>query len=126
MPIPGANIYNQATQIISKSTYTYYAFLGRVIDDRGIQVSNYAPGVALADSIQAVSRSLYEDLGLDWQKVYINIFTNNALMVLDRDVSGDQIEFNTARYELLSSTDWNPQDGWRQVLAVRLADEISP
>lgn len=126
MPIPGTNLYNQATQLITKQPYTYYQFTGRVSDDRGRQQAAYAAGVDFSDSIQAVARELYVELGLDWQKYYVKIFTNQDIFVVERDISGDQIAFNSDRYQLLASTDWRPQDGWREIIAARLVTETSP
>jgi hypothetical protein len=82
--------------------------------------------VPLSDSIQAIDRNLYEKLGLELSRYYVMIYTDNPLLVVERGTSGDQIEFNGARYDLLSDTDWTPQDGWRGVLAVRLSATVAP
>lgn len=124
--IPGFNLYAMATRLIGKSTYTFFAETSRVSDDRGILVSTFAAGVPLRDSIQAVDRSLFEKLGLDLDRYYIKIYTDNPLLVVERDTAGDQIEFNGARYQLLSNTDWTPQDGWSGVLAIRLNATVPP
>lgn len=123
---PGMNLYQIASRVIGKSAYTFFAATPRTADARGIWVTTYAVGVPLTDSIQAVSRSLYEKLGLELSKYYIMIYTDNPLLVVERDTSGDQIEFNSERYQLLSETDWSSQDGWRGVLAVRLAATVPP
>lgn len=124
--LPGMNLYQMATQVIGKSAYTFFAEVSRTLDSRGAWVTSYAQGVPLADSIQAVSRSLYEKLGLELSKYYVMIYTDNPLLVVERDTSGDQIEFNGDRYQLLSESDWSPQDGWRGVLAVRLSATVPP
>ena len=115
-----------ATRVIGKSAYVYFSDSGRTLDDRGIWVSGYAAGVALFDVIQPVERALYERMGLDLDRYYIMIYTDNPLLVIERGTSGDQIEFNGARYQLQSNNDWNPQDGWRGVLAIRLSDVVTP
>ncbi len=125
MNLPGMNIYAMATRVIGKSEYTYFA-ASRVLDDRGIWVDTFAVGVALRDSIQALPRDLYSALGLDLSRYYVMIFTDNPLLVVERDSSGDQVEFNGDRFQLLSDTDWNPIDSWREVLAVRLPATVSP
>lgn len=123
---PGMNLYQMATQVIGKSEYIFFSETSRSQDARGFWITTYAAGVPLRDSIQAVSRSLYEKLGLELSKYYVMIYTDNPLLVVERDMSGDQIEFNGARYQLLSETDWSPQDGWRGVLAVRLSATVPP
>lgn len=119
MSFPFGNIYTAAASIVGKQAYTYYAATGRALDDRGLWVTSYAAGVALNDSIQAVERRLYQALGLNLDRYYIMIYTDSALLVVERDTSGDQIDFNGERYQLLSDTDWRPQDGWRGILAIR-------
>ncbi len=124
--IPGMNLYQMATRLIGKSAYTFFAQLPRTRDARGIWVTTYAAGVPLNDSIQAVPRTLYVALGLDLSRYYVMIYTDNPLLVVERDTSGDQIEFNSERFELLSNNDWRPIDGWEGVLAVRLNATVSP
>lgn len=124
--IPGFNLYKMATRLIGTSPYTFFAQASRGLDDRGVWVTSYAAGVELSDSIQSVSRGIYEKLGLDLDKYYLMIYTDNPLLVVERDTSGDQIEFQGERYQLLDNTDWRPQDGWSGVLAVRLNATVSP
>lgn len=120
---PGSNLYRQATQVIARQTYEYYKFIGSTTDSRGRATSNYDPAVLLADSIQAVKRNLYEDMGLDFERDYVKIYTDSDLFGIERDYSGDQIAYRGQRFQLLSDTDWRFQDGWRSILAVRLANE---
>ena len=124
--IPGMNLYQMATRLIGKSDYTYFAEASRAQDARGIWVTTFAAGVSLTDSIQAVPRTLYVALGLDLAKYYIMIYTDNPLLVVERGTSGDQIEFNSKRYQLLSETDWTFVDSWKGVLAVRLNATVTP
>lgn len=124
MSLPGINVYALATRLIGKQDYIYYKQLTRDLDDRGIYISTYAAGVPLKDSIQPVKRILYSQMGLDRDRYYIFIYTESPLLVVERGTSGDQIEFNGARFELQSNTDWIPQDHWEGVLAVRLEQEV--
>ena len=124
--IPGLNLYQMASQLIGGSAYTYFAQNPRTLDGRGLWTTTYAAGVPLTDSIQAVSRTLYTALGLDFARYYIMVYTDNPLLVVERDGSGDQIEFDGARYQLLSNNDWRPIDGWEGVLAVRLNATVPP
>jgi len=116
--VPSMNLYKIASKLIGKSEYEYFV-ASRTLDVRGMWVTTYDTAVTLNDSIQAVPRALYSQLGLDLDKYYIMIYTDNSLVSTDRDISGDQIEFNGERYQLQSPNDWNPISGWRGVLAVR-------
>ncbi len=124
--IPGFNLYQMATRLIARSPFTFFGEASRALDDRGIWVVTYAAGVALLASIQAIDRALYESLGLDLDRYYIKIYSDHPLLVTERGTSGDQIEFQGERYQLLSNTDWSPIDGWEGVLAVRLNATVPP
>ena len=126
MNIPGVNIYALASQIIGKQAFIYFAFDTTNTDDRGIDVTTYSAGVPLTDNIQPVPRKLYQQLGLDLDKYYIMIYTDNPLLVVERDTPGDQIQFNSQRFQLLDNTDWKPQDSWQGIMAVRLNPRVSP
>ncbi len=119
MSFRGGNLYGLAKRLVGTQDYQFFRATGRVLDDRGLWVTSFAEGVQLSDTIQAIERRLYQNLGLELDRYYIMIYTDNPLLVVERDISGDQIEFNGERYQLLSDTDWRPQDGWRGVLAVR-------
>lgn len=125
--VPGLNLYKLATKVIKPQAFTWFEFDSRTEDSRGFDITAYKDGVPKTASIQAVPRNLFQSIGLDFQKYYVMLYTDDPdLNVVDRDTSGDQIEFNGQCYQLLSNTDWNPQDNWEGVLAVRLANEVSP
>jgi len=123
--IPGVNLYGLASQIIGKQAFIYFEFNTTTTDARGLDVTTYKDGVPFTDNIQPVPRRLYQQLGLDLDKYYIMIITDNPLRVVERGTPGDQIEFNSQRFQLLDNTDWKPQDGWQGVMAVRLNPRVS-
>lgn len=126
MRVPGGNLYKMASKIIGGSAYTLHT-VTRALDVRGIWVDTLSAGTALTDSIQAVDKRFYSAMGLDLAKLYIMIYTDNALMVsVDRDISGSQVVFQSATYQLMNETDWVPIDGWRGVLAVQIKATVPP
>ncbi len=126
MNIPGVNVYALASQLIGKKAFIYFEFDTTTTDARGLDVTTYKTGVPLTDNIQPVPRRLYQQLGLDLDKYYIMIYTDNPLRVVERGTPGDQLEFNSQRFQLLDNTDWKPQDGWQGVMAVRLNTRVTP
>ena len=125
MGIPGMNLYAMATSLIGKQDYKFFSFIDNTTDDRGIDVPAFDPAVDLRDSIQAIPRSLFQSLGLDYQRSYIMIYTDNPLITVERNRPGDQISIGTDRFQLLSTNDWTSIDGWQGVLAVRQDPETS-
>ena len=118
--IPGQNILNMALSVIAPSSFQYYAFLSRTPNDIGQDVTSYAEPVTLLGSVQPVPRNLFEAYGLDFQRSYVNVYVSKGILDIARDVSGDQIQFNGFTYQCLSITDWQPIDGWDQVLCVKV------
>ena len=119
MRVPGSNLMNMASRVISQTTVSYRAFAGRVKNENYIEVATYAPPVNIKGSLQPVARELYEKMNLDLQKTYYNFFCPNNMLDLQRDVSGDLFDYGGFTYQVESLTPWFDIDGWVQALAVR-------
>lgn len=118
MSIPGSNLLNMCLTLIAKQAVTYYEFLSRAENAVGQDITTYEAPVTLYGSFQAVPKKLYELYGLDLQKEYSTFYASNDLLDINRDVSGDQIVYNSRRYQIESANDWYAQDGWKGVLCV--------
>lgn len=116
--IPGQNLLTMALTVIASQTITYYRFTGRALNNVGQDVASYATSAQIKGSFQPVPKTLYESYGLDLQKTYFTFYTSSDLIDVQRDVSGDQIVFNSLRYQCESSNDWFSLDGWKGVLCV--------
>lgn len=93
MIVPGANVLAIALGVLGPQTFTYFAFISRAPQPNGMLVSTYAAGTAFRGSVQPVQRSLFERLGLDFQRNYVNVFLSREVVDIDRDVSSDYIVF---------------------------------
>jgi hypothetical protein len=119
--IPGQNIFKMASMAIGLQTVTWKKFVSRSISDVGIDIPVYDNGTIIKASIQPVSRSVYEQNGLDLQKNYVTIFTSHELIDVQRDHSSDRIIYNGSTFQLLANQgDWFTVDGWNNYLAVRI------
>ncbi len=116
--IPGSNLLNMAFTLIAKQTVSYYQYTSRAPNAVGQDITTYAAPVSLAGSFQAVPRKLYELYGLDLQKSYYTFYASSNLLDIARNVSGDQIVYNSRRYQIESANDWFAMDGWKGVLCV--------
>ncbi len=105
---------------VGKQTFTYLQYVGRAPTVIGTDVSVYAIPVQLQGQVQAVPRTLFERYGLDLQKNYLTFFVSSDILDVERDVSGDQMQYAGKRYQVLSNTDWYAQNGWNQVLTVEV------
>jgi hypothetical protein len=110
-----------ASSIIGLQSVTWKKYVSRTINDVGKYVSVYDAGTTIKASVQPVSRSVYEQNGLDLQKNYINIYTAEPMVDLKRDHSSDRILYNGGTYQLPSNQgDWFAVDGWNAYLAVQI------
>lgn len=120
MTVPGSNLLSQALRLITAQSIVYKAYASRTLTDIGTYVAIYATGTRIKGSVQPVPRQLMENLGLDMQRNYVNIFVSQAVVDIRRDVTGDQFIFGRTIYEAMSITPWERIDGWNQVLAVEV------
>ena len=120
MTTPGSNILNRAFRLIKTQTVQYYRFLSRVEQINGQDLATYATPIYLKASVQPVSRNLIQFYGLDFQRHYVNVYIARQTLDIDRDVSGDQLSFRDARYQILSRTAWAQIDGWDALLCVQV------
>jgi len=126
MIVPSSDLLGLAFSIIASTTFKYFAYGTRTLNNIGLYVSEYAEPITLSGSIQAVSRSVYQERGLDFQKQYIEIWVEKGVFDISRDTSGDQVEWNGRRYQLTSESDWFSIDGWVSVLAVQIDTGLLP
>lgn len=118
--IPSSNLLNMALTIIAKQTVTYFQYTGRTTNAIGYDVASFAAGIDLLGSWQPVPRDRYEYLGLDFQRNYVTFYVSKNILDIQRDVSGDQIEYNGKRWQCQSSNDWYAVDGWVGILCVEI------
>lgn len=117
--IAGANQLRMALQLIARVEFQIRPWLGETIDDRGIVVQGFGDVVTINGHVQSVNKNVYQQLGLDFQKQYIRVYTDSTpIGELARDRSSDLILFNGKQYRANSETDWMVLDGWQRVLCV--------
>lgn len=118
--IPGSNILLAALTQITPQELKIYRFAGRTKNTIGQWVTSYAPAETILGSVQAVPRSVYQNIGLDYQKNYMYCFMVGDFSDIKRGESGDQMEYGGKRWQFLSEADWSNQDGWVYELAVEV------
>lgn len=119
--IPGQNLLKMAAQVIGLQTIIWKPFVSRTISDVGIDVPVYGADVSVKASVQPLSRSVYEQYGLDLQKNYMTIYTATNMIDVNRDHASDRIIYGGKTYQLPSNQgDWYAVDGWNSYLAVRI------
>ena len=123
MTVPGSNILDLAMTVLGSQTVNYFRALDRTLNNIGQNITEFDAGILVSGSFQPVPRRLYEIYGLDFQKSYFTFYVSKNVIDLQRNVSGDQLEFQGQRYQCESNNDWFGEDGWVGVLCV-LIDEF--
>lgn len=113
------NLLNQALTLIPKQTFTYCKFKSQTVNDYGTKQDVYETGIEFQGSVQAIEQAMYEKLGLQWSKKYIQIYSSLDIRNTDnQQVSPDKIIWNGKEYIVIKVTNWYVQDGWTNIIAV--------
>src|SRR4051812_24231810 len=117
--IPGANILNAALSVIAKQSMQYVAYTSRTVAANGDYVPAYAAPVSVLGQIQPVQRRLYEQMGLDFQKNYFNVYIPQNVVDVTRNAASDKFIYNGMTLTVESNQAWFQMDGWTQCLCVQ-------
>lgn len=123
--IPGINLLNVALGVIGSQPVTYYRDTGEPETlPNGVVRPKYSAGEPVPKcSVQAVSRDTVDRRGLDVSSDYVEWFVPRAVVGLERDKSGDEIEWDNRRWKVVGKYEnWAAQDGW----CCGLFQEIKP
>jgi hypothetical protein len=122
MPTPGSNLLKQAAKVIKLTPIQYYPFNSRTLNSARVWVPAFGDPITIMASAQAVPRSKYTFMGLDFQRNYIEIWAKYNIVDLERDVAGDQFAVYGKRFQIESQNTWWAQDGWSSGLAVEVSN----
>lgn len=119
MKVPGSNLLKQAQRLVTFPTIVLTQW-EKESKSGGIVTPVYFNPIGIQASVQAVSRAMYQQLGLDLQKNYILVYASVAMRDLQRGGACDMVDWNGRRYNVESNTDWFLADGWRGALCVEI------
>jgi len=117
----GFNLLATTQTVIGKQNYQIKKWLSKSENDIGFDIDVYDIAEERTGSVQPVKRSVYNNLGLDFSKIYIQIWDVNLIDVLNRSDNADQIMFNGGIYKALPDDNW-VSGSWNSVICVRIGD----
>lgn len=99
--------------------FAFRYFLEQTIDELGVAQAKYSPWYGIVGNVQYVPRKIYEELGLDFSKVYINAW--GSVEIFDNSMKNqpDQLFWRGYLWNVQSQSEWNWQNGWVNVTAVQ-------
>lgn len=118
--IPGSNLLADALGIIAPQPVELYRWTSKTRQPNGAFVSQYAGPEACEGSVQAIDRRRYLQMGLEWARTYVMLYTVVPLRNIERDISGDLFTYDGQWFEAQSRTNWMAQDGWNAITAVAI------
>lgn len=120
MSTPGSNLLKRASKLIKFQTVQYYAASARTLNAARQWVPGFSAATPLRASVQAVNRSSYAEMGLNFNSFYVQVYASLNMVDLERDSSGDRFIYNGDLYQMENGQSWFAQDGWATCLAVRV------
>lgn len=122
MMIPGANLLQIALGVIQPTSgVTLEVYLKERDNDFGGTVVEYEPPIPWPMvSVQPVTKEQAQINGLAVNKDYITIWVTKDLTGAYRGKQNDRVTWSGHQWAIMPEQDWMFQDGWVQVLAVRL------
>lgn len=114
------NLLALAHRAIPPRRVAWERMTGRAENAAGYTVPTYAAPVNIEGSVQPVSQSRYQQLGLDFNREYVTLRTRAGVVAVGRDESGDRFTYDGKVYVCLSEDDWHAQAGWAAIVAARV------
>ena len=99
--------------------FAFRYFLKQDINELGNAVPTYGPWYGIRGNVQYVPRKMYSDLGLDFTKVYINAWASVEINDNAMKNQPDQLFWRGFLWNVQSNSEWNWQNGWVNVTAVK-------
>lgn len=123
--IPGANLLRMALAAQGQQFALWHRATGRELNAIGQWVTSYAAPILISGSIQATPKTAFAANGLDYQKNHITCFFDINASVIQRGESGDQLTYAGRRWQFVGNTDWRAQDGWEELHAVDIGEDMA-
>src|SRR6185503_16207345 len=87
---PGSNLLEDAFLAIDPLEIQWLRFRDRTLSDAGMWITGYDDPVPVEASVQAVNRSRYLQMGLDFNKNYVMLYLSQDVLDLQRDSAPDR------------------------------------
>ncbi len=116
----GFNLLATVQTVIGNQSFQVERWITSNVNSIGYNVDQYGPLITYSGNIQPVDRDIYKDLGLDFSKNYIEIYSVPYIDTLTRDDGGDRIHWNSNIYKADPLSRWAEADNYCIVRAVQI------
>ena len=116
----GGNLLDLAHTLIPSQEIEFLQHSGKIDNPNGTTRDTYAAPVTINGNPQSVPRTSYKELGLDFNKNYLMVYTSAAINDVGIDKNADRIRYDNKLFIAVGNNDWQPVDGWSGVLLVEV------
>lgn len=124
MSLLRSNLLKKALKLIPKESFIYYRFIEDSINDFGIKTPLYQDPIIVKGSVQSPENSLYQQLGLSFEKNYKIFYGDIKIQGNEAQSQPDKILYDNKTFDVIKNTNWYNYDGWCGVLTVEVKREI--
>lgn len=113
------NLLSVAGRVTGMSIVLWFR-ANRTKNEIGLWVDTFSAPLTIKGSFQVVSHIIVTKLGLDMKKEYFAFYTTTVMQDLERNVSGDQLEFAGNRFQIMANEDWWAIAGFNGTMVVKI------
>lgn len=119
MSVPGLNLLGLALTAIGPQPVVWTPWVSSTVLGHGRMVPVFGPPQTITTgSVQAVPRTRYAALGLDYTRNYVTWFTPAPVRGAERDRAPDRFVWAGRLFDVATVTAWAVQDGWSEVVGI--------
>lgn len=114
------NLLATTQTVIGRQGYSLEPWVSRTRNDRGVDVNQYGTPEPRKGSVQPLESKEVIAMGLEQNKIYVEIFDVELIKILTRSENPPRINFNGFYWQPVPpGSDWLTQGGWNRVVCVR-------
>ena len=114
------NLLQQGLRLIPPESFQYEKYKEETVNSQGIKVPTYEKAVTIKGSVQSPENSLYQQLGLSFDKNYKIFYCASVIRGNEVQPQPDRFIYDGRTFETVKNTNWFIYDGWCGVLAVEV------
>lgn len=115
------NVVRMASQIIPQQKISLQPSGEQVTDAASNVYYEQKPPVELVGRINALTTKMYERMGLDFKKRYVNFISVNEIDALTRsNIGGATFNYRGATFQVQTPSGWQEISGWDRLLCVQI------
>lgn len=114
------NLLNAALSAIPTQKVFLKKAIGTTTSDDGYIVTEYAEPIEILGSMQAVQEIDIQSLGLTMNKRIMRLHTKEKINGAVENMASDLIIYDDKVYQVITPTNWQPQDGWNRIYLVEI------